>query len=159
MKFLTVLILATALATLQASAQPAEEAERVARQLLEAISTRDTTLFRDALAPGAQVIGLRTENGVASYRIRGVEDNVNSLGNDGPALLERMWEPEIRVDGPLASVWTRYDFFVDGEFSHCGTDAFHIVNTADGWKITTIIYTIEPDKSKCPESPLGAPEF
>ena len=153
------LIVFCAMATsLSSSAQQAEEAEKVARQLLEAISTRDTTMFRDALAPGAQVIGLRSEKGVAKYRIRGVEENVKSLGNDGPAMLERMWEPEIRIDGPLASVWTRYDFYVDGEFSHCGTDAFHIVNTADGWKITAIIYTIEPDTSKCPESPLGAPE-
>ena len=31
-------------------------------------------------------------------------------------LLERMWDPIVLIDGDIAMVWTRYDFFIDGEF-------------------------------------------
>lgn len=35
----------------------------------------------------------------------------------------------IQVDGPLATVWARYDFYLNGTFSHCGHDAFMLALT------------------------------
>ena len=96
--------------------------------------------------------------GEPQHRIRSVDDNIRSLAGEGPAFLERMWEPEVRIDDTIATVWTRYDFYIDDAFSHCGTDAFHLVQTPEGWKITSVIYTTEPDSEKCPESPLGSPK-
>lgn len=52
------------------------------------------------------------------YSGRGVEADINMLSREGPALLERAWAPEMRIDGLIATVWTRYDFHVDGAFSH-----------------------------------------
>jgi acetyl esterase/lipase len=66
---------------------------------------------------------------------------------------ERMWEPEVRIHGAIATVWTRYDFWVDGKFSHCGVDAFDLVKTLEGWKISGGVYTVE--RTGCPPSPLG----
>lgn len=140
-----------------ASAQPTNEVEHVARQVLEAISTRDSTLFRSLFLPDAQIAIPYTRDGKRTYATRPVDADVEMLGQDGPVFLERMWEPEIRVDGFIASVWTRYDFYVDGAFSHCGTDAFHLLNTEEGWKVISLIYSIESDAEKCPESPLGNP--
>jgi ketosteroid isomerase-like protein len=54
---------------------------------------------------------------------------------------ERLYDTQAHVDQGLASVWTRYDLFVDGEFSHCGVDAFLLVATAAGWKILSIADT------------------
>jgi hypothetical protein len=48
---------------------------------------------------------------------------------------ERIWNPEVRVHGLIATVWTPYDFWTDGKFSHCGVDAFDLIKTAEGWKI------------------------
>jgi hypothetical protein len=64
-----------------------------------------------------------------------------------------MWNPEVRVHGPIASVWTAYDFWVDGKFSHCGVDVFDLVKTAEGWKISGGAYTVE--RTGCAPSPLG----
>ena len=41
----------------------------------------------------------------------------------------------------LASVWTPYKFYLNGKISHCGTNSFQLVKTADGWKIQYIIDT------------------
>jgi hypothetical protein len=72
-------------------------------------------------------------------------------------LLERMWAPQVRVHKGMASVWAPYDFWIDGAFSHCGIDSFELVNTAEGWKLTGGIYTVE--REGCGTSPLGAPTF
>ena len=66
---------------------------------------------------------------------------------------ERIWSPEVRVHGPIATVWAPYDLWVDGKFSHCGIDAFDLIKTPDGWKIAGGAFTME---AKCEPSPLGA---
>jgi hypothetical protein len=65
---------------------------------------------------------------------------------------ERIWNPEVRVHGQIATVWAPYDFWRDGKFSHCGIDAFDLIKTDEGWKISGGSYTLE---SKCDPSPLG----
>ena len=68
-------------------------------------------------------------------------------------LVERFWEPRVMVYGRLATVWTPYDFHVDGAFSHCGINNFSMLQTDDGWKITGVVFSIEVEN--CEESPLG----
>jgi len=43
----------------------------------------------------------------------------------------------------IAVVWTPYEFHVNGEFSHCGVDAFSLVRIDGQWKIAGIVYTVE----------------
>lgn len=47
----------------------------------------------------------------------------------------------IHSERSLASVWTPYTFYVNGKVSHCGTNSFQLVKTAEGWKIQYIIDT------------------
>jgi hypothetical protein len=47
----------------------------------------------------------------------------------------------IQTEAALASVWTPYTFYLNGKVSHCGTNSFQLVKTADGWKIQYIIDT------------------
>ena len=65
---------------------------------------------------------------------------------------ERIWNPEVRVHGLIATVWAPYDFWRDAKFSHCGIDAFDLIKTGEGWKIAGGAYTLE---AKCEPSPLG----
>ena len=65
---------------------------------------------------------------------------------------ERIWDPEVRVHGSIATIWAPYDFWIDGKFSHCGIDAFDLIKTGEGWKIAGGAYTLE---DKCQPSPLG----
>ncbi len=78
--------------------------------------------------------------------------NLEEGGND---FLERMWEPTVMQHGPMAVVWTPYDFHRGQEFSHCGVDVFNLIRTNEGWKISGIMYTVEP--KGCAPSPLGPP--
>jgi hypothetical protein len=157
------LVLLTLLAAGPLHAQPGEgrsEEEavlEVVQAFFDAIGARDTTAFRALQLPEAQAIAIGTQGGRTTYRARGVDADLPGLGAAGPALLERMWEPEVRISGPLATVWAPYDFYRDGQFSHCGIDAFQLIRTAQAWKVAAITYTVVPDRDACPPSPLGPP--
>lgn len=47
----------------------------------------------------------------------------------------------VEAEKSLASVWAPYKFYLNGKVSHCGTDSFQLVKTAEGWKIQYIIDT------------------
>lgn len=51
---------------------------------------------------------------------------------------ERILDYQVKVDGTLASAWTPYRFYVNGNFSHCGVNSFQLVKMAEGWKIVYI---------------------
>ena len=159
-RFTTALILAATLLSIpaaRATAQDDPEAGPVAavQALFDAMAARDGDAIRDLLTEGAVFTATEdTEDGVEVRESTG-EDFAASVGEAGPALLERMWDPQVMVEGPVAVVWTPYDFHVDGRFSHCGIDAVNLVRSDDGWKISSIAYTVETER--CEPSPLGPP--
>jgi len=54
---------------------------------------------------------------------------------------ERIEFASIQIDGPLASVWTPYKFYFNGNFSHCGVNSFQLLRTKNGWKILYLVDT------------------
>ena len=52
---------------------------------------------------------------------------------------EKLLDYKVQIDGNLAHVWTPYEFWLNGKFSHCGANAFTIAKTNDGWKIIHLI--------------------
>ena len=70
-------------------------------------------------------------------------------------MTERMWDPEVRVAGALATVWTPYDFYVGSEFSHCGIDVATLMRRDGGWKIINLNWTrqVPPGCALHPDGP------
>lgn len=68
-------------------------------------------------------------------------------------MVERYWHERLLISDQLAVFFASYDFWIDGEFSHCGTDVFELVKLEGSWKIGNMTYTIQ--RSDCPKSPLG----
>lgn len=54
---------------------------------------------------------------------------------------EQIYDLKIQVDGPLATVWAPYKFYLGKKFSHCGVNAFTLIKMANGWKIASITDT------------------
>ena len=83
-------------------------------------------------------------------------DYIASLPGRKTRIVERIWDPTVLLHGPLAVVWAPYDIYGDGAFLHCGVDTFTLLETAEGWKIASVAFTMEP--TGCEPSPLGPPE-
>jgi len=55
--------------------------------------------------------------------------------------LEKLLYFDINIDGNLASVWTPYEFYVNGSFSHCGSNSFQLFKNNGNWEIIFLVDT------------------
>lgn len=122
---------------------PAAEAEVLAviNRLWEAMRTNDSSMARSVFDSTAQMVQIVDRNGTRSVQWSRTDNFVRAIGNARTPWIERMVGPEVRIDGNLASVWTWYDFTVDGRVSHCGYDSIELARLTDGWKIIYIADT------------------
>lgn len=60
---------------------------------------------------------------------------------------ERLLDYNIQIDGNMANVWTPYEFWFNGVFSHCGVNSFQLFKDGEQWKIIYLIDTRR--KSSC----------
>lgn len=123
-------------------------------RFFETMTSRDATGARAVLDPEGDFVSVRwNDDGESVVRRAPNRDYLDGLPGETETYLERMWDSEVLIHGPIAIVWTPYDFHIDGEFSHCGVDAFQLLRTEAGWIITGGTYTVE--RTGCPESALG----
>jgi hypothetical protein len=133
-----------------------EEILRAIDELFAAMAVADTERAARVLLPEGQWVSVRSgDDGAGVVAVTPHRGVLAQLGEARERWLERYWDPQVMTHGPVAVVWTPYDFHRDGQFSHCGMDAFTLVRTAEGWRIAGATYTVE--LTGCPESPLGPP--
>lgn len=107
--------------------------------------------------PGAQLVAI-IKNKEGKSAIHNLSAEVFSKNFAKKAnLAEDMYAPEVKVYGDFAQVWGRYVFFLEGKVSHCGVNAFHMVRTAEGWKIGGIASTIDPTSCTAEEKARKVP--
>ena len=58
---------------------------------------------------------------------------------------EKLLDFSIQVDGNMANVWTPYEFWYQGKFSHCGVNSFQLFYDDGNWKIIYLIDTRRQD--------------
>ena len=157
MRALTALLFSAVIAASVAAQEAPPGAEREAvlstvQAFFDTMAARDAGGARRVLVPEGRFHSVRTRDGKTVTRIFTNQEYLDDLGSAKGRVRERMWNPEVRVRGNIATVWTPYDFWTGGKFSHCGIDAFSLVRDPDGWKIAGGSYTVE---TTCEPSPLG----
>lgn len=55
---------------------------------------------------------------------------------------EKFRDVKIETDGDIASVFFDYSFHSDGKETNRGKEAWHLVRTDDGWKIVSVIWSV-----------------
>lgn len=54
---------------------------------------------------------------------------------------EKLLSFSIQVDGKMANAWTPYEFWYNGNFSHCGVNSFQLIKEDATWKILYLVDT------------------
>lgn len=121
----------------QAHAQSDEQAiKAVLTRMFDGMRTRDTAAMRSTMVPST-ILERTSAAGELGEPIQ-MGKFIERVGQGtGPGGDERIKDPKIQIDGPLASVWTYYTYTPGGktQLDHCGVDAFLLRKGADGWKI------------------------
>ena len=125
----------------------------VVNRLWEAMRTNDSVMARSVFDSTAQFARIVDRDGARFVRWSRADGFVKAIGSATTPWIERMVAPEVRVDGNLASVWTWYDFTVDGKVSHCGYDSIELAKLLTGWKIIYISDTQQ--RTGCDKPPAS----
>jgi hypothetical protein len=152
MRFALTLLIAGSIHLLAADAADEKAVIDTVQRLFDAMKARDSKLAASVLMPEGRYASVLDDGSITGATHA---EFLTRLSTAKAALLERMWNPKVQIHGPIATLWTQYDFHRDGKFSHCGVDAFNLVKTPEGWKIAGFVYTVE--RTGCPASPLGPP--
>ena len=131
--------------TLQAQNEDTNDAiTKPIKQLFEGMAKKDTSLMKSVFHPAASLSTTYTDKeGKAHYKEEEIKGFISSIGQI-PAeqnLEERILDYQVKVDDNLAVVWTPYEFYFGGNFSHCGVNAFTLFKSEEGWLITSIVDT------------------
>ncbi|HEY2375655.1 MAG TPA: nuclear transport factor 2 family protein [Gemmatimonadaceae bacterium] len=123
-------------------AQDAEKSAILAtvQKVFTAMRTRDTALLRQAFDTSARLVGVAARSNPPAVRLTPPERFGASIASApaGDVWNERIWDPEVRIDGDVAQVWAYYTFHRNDAFSHCGVDAFMLLKVGGEWKITQL---------------------
>ncbi len=127
-----------------ASAEDRQAVLAVVDGLFAAMLARDGA----AVTPLVEPQGIVTQLSVAadgSQRITSTPwaDFAAGLARAPGPIRERLFDPEVRIRGDLAMVWSRYDLSVGDTFSHCGTDLFELIRRDGRWRMLHVTYTRE----------------
>lgn len=120
----------------------------VVQRLFDGMRAADTTAMRSTFHPDIRLITTGERDGRPVAAVVPVDGWLEGVAGSGQTLDEQIIDPEVRVADGLATVWTFYTLHVGDRFSHCGYDAFQLVRTAEGWKITQVADTRQ---QRCPE--------
>lgn len=142
-RFIPAITVAVLLGTQSIQAQQAEEKAvlTVVTNFFDALEKQDTVAFRK--------VSLHES---VYYSIRDVENSIR-IATQTPSkfaikpdriITERMKDTGVivHIDQRIASVWAPYDLWINKVFSHCGVDVFTLLKTEDGWKISSLSYSV-----------------
>ncbi|MFN5359252.1 MAG: nuclear transport factor 2 family protein [Bacteroidota bacterium] len=125
-------------------AQNAEmEIRQVITALFEGMRQADSAAVASVFSPDCTMQTIATDKaGKSEVRNEEVSKFVSSIARQKPGMIdEQIVFETIKIDGPLAIVWTPYRFIYNGNFSHSGVNVFCLVNLGGNWKIQYIIDT------------------
>ena len=140
------------------AAAPTDTAERAevlaaVQVVLDAINNADADLLRSVMTPEARIVAVRPDRPPSRSTLA---EMASGIADPPQRFVERMWNPQVQIQHPIASVWAPYDFYRDGEFSHCGVDTFHLVHVDGAWRVEGLVYnTLQPPA--CAPHPDGPP--
>lgn len=109
------------------------------------LETKDTVLYNTLVYPNAQIWTIRPQQDTLKIGMRSFSADMINLIAMKPIIEEKPMSYEIKIHNNIAIVWAPYTLSLSGKFSHCGVDVFTLLKTAEGWKIVSTVYSVEPD--------------
>ena len=142
-------LLALLLLAVPASAQddPDAAVRATIDRMFDGMRAKDTTAIRATMHPEARLmtaaVGPEGERRVVESSIDRFLTSVAAAPVD---LDEQLTDGyPVMIDDGLAVAWTPYHFYAGGQLSHCGTNAFTLARSDDGWQIVHIMDTRRHD--------------
>lgn len=125
------------------SVDPEAAIKKTIASLFEGMRNADSVAVASVFSSDCTMQTIATDkSGKSVVKTEQVGRFVASIARQKPGVLdEQIVFETIKVDGPLAIVWTPYRFIYNGNYSHSGVNMFCLVDINGEWKIQYIIDT------------------
>ena len=140
-----------AVAVVPANAGQAPERRAVlatVQRFFDALAARDAAAVMREVVPEGRITSHSMRDGRVEVQTGAWSDWAAGLARSNERLEERMYAPNVRIRGSLATVWTEYSFRRNGAFSHCGVDLFDMAKVDGRWRIVNISFTVETERCR-----------
>ncbi len=118
------------------------EVAQVIHNMFTSMKNSDTNLLKTCFSNTAVFQTIVSKKDSTRVKNEIVQDFINSIGKQVPGSLdERITIGSLLIDATMASVWTPYQFYFKGQYSHQGVNSFQLVRHTEGWKIQYLIDT------------------
>ena len=127
-----------------AQPSPEEEVKATVEKFFDGFHKGDTTIMKETLHDNLVMqTAFRNKEGKDILRQDDASKFLNAIATrpDDQKWDERLLDFNIKVDGNMANAWTPYEFWYNGNFSHCGVNSFQLFKDGDHWKIIYLIDT------------------
>ena len=143
-KFLIVAMLFFAVNPVFSQDSEKDAVKRVVEEFFEAFHKQDSIAMKSFVGDNVvlQTTG-RNKEGKTMFRTEKIERLYESIVSipDSISFQEKLTSWSIQVDRTMANAWVGYEFWLNGNFSHCGINSFQMVNFDGEWKIIYLIDT------------------
>lgn len=142
-KIITILILFVFSSVVNAQKSTAEIAiKKTIETFFDGLHKGDSTVVSKTLHTNVKIQTTFTnKDGVKTLITDDKKKLLTGIANKKPehTYLEKLISWTINIDGNLASVWTPYEFYLNGNLSHCGANSFQLFNNNGKWEIIYLI--------------------
>lgn len=123
--------------------KPQEKAiKSVIETFFKGLHNGDSIIMSKTLHKDIKIQTTNTNNdGIKVLKTETRKQLLTSIANKKPTqvLFEKLLSFDIKIDGNLAAVWTPYEFYFNGNFSHCGANSFQLFNNNGIWEIIFLV--------------------
>ena len=121
-----------------------KEVLAIAQQFFDALEKGDTTTLRSLYLNDARNFFVQEKDTKIS---EGSRSPKSFRADKDRVVRERFIKGgvEVMVHNRIAMVWGSYNLWINDQFSHCGVDAFTLLKTDTGWKISSLSYSMETE--------------
>lgn len=116
-------------------------AKSAVEQFMAAFNSKDAETMSSLANAGAMVTVIEEQDGEDRLQSVPLEQLITNISSASADLSEPIWDMTVMQEGPVATVVARFEFLIDGQRSHCGTNIFNLVRFEGEWKIASIAYS------------------
>jgi hypothetical protein len=142
--FFAVVLFGNAQGPNPSSEETKAEVKQVIETFFDGFHKQDSTIIKSTVANNVvlQTTG-RNPEGKTLFRTEEFSNFLKSIVGipDTMKFEEKLTSFSIQVDRTMANAWVGYEFWLNGEFSHCGINSFQLINFDGEWKIIYLIDT------------------
>tara|TARA_R110001632_G_scaffold47202_2_gene119585 strand:+ start:24376 stop:24888 length:513 start_codon:yes stop_codon:yes gene_type:complete len=142
-RLIVLLLLFISTTAIKAQQQEAsKQIKKVIELFFEGLHKGDSTIMKKTFHKEIKIQTTSTDKeGKKTLKTDDVKKLLVGIANKKPenVYFEKLLSYDIKIDGNLASVWTPYEFYLNGAFSHCGANSFQLFNNNGKWEITYLV--------------------